>query len=363
MMNANHTNKMTSRQFFYMLIQFQIGIGLLSLPHTTYPVAGKSAWLFIFLLGILIQIVTILFWLLGRQFPNQSFFEYIPSLLGPFVAKCVTVLFTLYFIISGCMITSYFGHILKGWVLPHTPLWCIHLLLIGTAVYATMKGLQNIGYFLLLSFPCVILLLLLLSFSLTELPLSHLFPFSSFDFSAIFHSSTAYIVTFTGFEAFLFFYPYIKGTEKQKIKSALLANLFTNLSYVSVVFISFLHLTSSQIQYIAEPILYLLKTLPLSAFFRVDLVFLSLWIICVTTSLILYVYLTSYSLRSLLHTKRTTCLTMGTAILIYLLSLLPQQEGTLHFLTNLFASLYVLLTIFLPCLLLVISYIKRRRMK
>ncbi|SPT76340.1 spore germination protein [Bacillus cereus] len=363
MMNANHTNKITSRQFFYMLIQFQIGMGLLSLPHTIYPVSGKGAWLFIFLLGILIQIVTILFWLLGRQFPNQSFFEYIPSLIGPFLAKFVTFLFTLYFIISGCMITFYFGHILKDWVLPHTPLWFIHLLLIGTAVYATMKGLQNIGYFLLLSFPCVIVLFLLLSSSLTHLPISHLFPFSSFDFSSIFHSSTEYILTFTGFEAFLFFYPYIKGSEKQKIKSALLANLFTNLSYVYVVLISFLHLTSSQIQYIAEPILYLLKTLPISAFFRVDLVFLSLWIICVTTSLILYVYLTSYSLQSLLHIKRKTCITIGTASLIYLFSLLPQHEETLHFLTNLFASLYIIMTIFLPCLLLVISYMKKRRIE
>ncbi|MGR5965248.1 GerAB/ArcD/ProY family transporter [Bacillus cereus] len=347
--------------FFYMLIQFQIGMGLLSLPHTTYPVAGKSAWLFIFLLGVLIQMVTILFWLLGRQFPNQSFFEYVPSLIGSFLAKIVTFLFTLYFIISGCMITFYFGHILKAWVLPHTPLWFIHLLLIGTAVYATMKGLQNIGYFLLLSFPCIIVLFLLLSFSFPKLPLPHLFSFSSFDFSSIFHSPKEYLLTFTGFEAFLFFYPYIKGTEKQKIKSTLLANLFTNLSYVYVVVISFLHLTPSQIQYMAEPILYLLKTLPISAFFRVDLVFLSLWIICVTTSLILYVYLTSYSLQSLLYTKSKTCITIGTAILMYLFSLLPQQEETLHFLTNLFASMYIIMVIFLPCLLLVISYMKRRR--
>ncbi|MGQ4672029.1 GerAB/ArcD/ProY family transporter (plasmid) [Bacillus toyonensis] len=362
-MNVNATNKITSRTNFFMLIQFQIGIGLLSLPHTTYPVAGKSAWLFIFLLGILIQIVTILFWLLGRQFPNQSFFEYIPSLIGPYLAKFVTFLFILYFLISGCMITFYFGHILKGWVSPHTPLWFIHFLLIGTAVYATMKGLQNIGYFLLLSFPCVIVLFLLLNFGLTNLSLSHLFPLSSFNFSSIFLSSKEYILTFTGFEAFLFFYPYIKGPEKQKIKSALLANLFANLSYVYVVLLSFLHLTSSQIQYIAEPILYLLKTLPISAFFRVDLVFLSLWIVCVTTSLILYVYLTSYSLESLLHIKRRTCITIGTAILMYLFSLLPQQEGMLHFLTNLLAGMYFIMTIFLPCLLFVISYMKRRRIE
>ncbi|MGM2417592.1 GerAB/ArcD/ProY family transporter [Bacillus cereus group sp. BceL062] len=362
-MNANDTNKITSRENFFMLIQFQIGIGLLSLPHTIYPVAGKSAWLFIFLLGILIQIVTILFWLLGRQFPNQSFFEYIPSLIGPCMAKIVTFLFILYFLISGCMIIFYFGHILKGWVLPHTPLWFIHLLLIGTAVYATMKGLQNIGYFLLLSFPCVIVLFLLLNFGLTNLPLSHLLPLSSFNFSSIFLSSKEYILTFTGFEAFLFFYPYIKGSEKQKIKSALLANLFVIISYVYVVLISFLHLTSSQIQYIKEPIIYLLKTLPISAFFRVDLVFLSLWIVCVTTSLILYVYLTSYSLQSLLHIKRRTCITIGTAILMYLFSLLPQQEGMLHFLTNLLAGMYFIMTIFLPCLLLVISYMKRRRIE
>ncbi|WHS75913.1 spore germination protein [Bacillus cereus] len=363
-MNLNQTNTITSRQFFYILIQFQIGISLLSLPHTTYAVAGKSAWLFILFLGILIQIATILFWRIGRQFPKQHFFSYLPSLTGNVCAKIITFFFTLYFLIAGSMISFYFCHILKLWVLPHTPSWFINLLLVGTAVYATTKGLQVMGYVLILSFPCILFLLVLLSFSFTDMPFFEFFPVSSFPLSSLFHSSTEYILAFTGFEAFLFLYPFIKGTEKQKVKSALLANLFTNGCYVYVVLVTLFHLAPSQIRHMTEPVLYVLRTLPISVFFRVDLVFLSIWMICVTTSMILYVFLASHSLPFLFSSpnpKRKKWILIGIAIIMYTLSLLPQNEKGIHFFIQTFATISIVFTSALPALLLLLSSIKRKR--
>ncbi|MGU3443747.1 GerAB/ArcD/ProY family transporter [Bacillus cereus] len=356
-------NTVTSRQFLCMMIQFQIGIGLLSLPHTTYLAAGKNAWILILLAGILIQFSTFVFWLLCKNFPKHTFFDFLPFITGTVFARVLTAIYILYFMAVGLLILLYCSHILKSWILPHTPTWFTHLLIIGTAVYLTSKDLRIIGRFFILSFPCLILLFILICSSLNSINFSYLLPIPSINLAYILNSSTEYFLALTGFEAFLFLYPYIQGTAKKKLKVALLANLFVHLFYTFTVVVTILNFAPAEMKVITEPVLYLIKTLPFEIISRLDLIFLSIWITAVITSFVLYLYLSSNSFNTLFRFKNKNQTLLGIAITIYILSILLPNHIESHFMTQSIAMTSFILTIILPFLLLVIFYIKRKRTK
>jgi hypothetical protein len=76
MINKNDT--ITPLQSGLLIVQSQVGVGILSLPFSVHAAAKQDAWISTLLAGFIVNGFIWLLILLARRFPNQSLFQYAP---------------------------------------------------------------------------------------------------------------------------------------------------------------------------------------------------------------------------------------------------------------------------------------------
>jgi hypothetical protein len=140
------------------------------------------------------------------------------------------------------------------------------------------------------------------------------------------------MLSLLGFEIFLFLFPFVEGSPKEKVVSASIANVIVTCYYTYLTFISLIFFSPEEIKLVPQPILYLLNAFTFTVLERIDIVFLAVWMICVMTSFLMtYIYLASVGLASMISIKehsKIVPVTIGSSIIIGLgLSILRFQLG------------------------------------
>lgn len=112
-----------------------------------------------------------------------------------------------------------------------------------------------------------------------------------------------------------------------------------------------------------EPVIYLLRSIPLGTMDRADFLFLPIWLISIFGAICGYYYTASYGISYLFkqkhHKKAVPYVVLASCVLAYL----PQQREKLELISTIAnRSAYFFLMI-LPLLLLVLSYIMKRKEK
>lgn len=94
--------------------------GFSSLPYDIHKFAKGDSWISILLTGLLMEVLAIVYTILCNRFPKQHLFQILQSILGRVLGKCLTVLYALYFLLTGSTILILFVYIIKKWMLLYT---------------------------------------------------------------------------------------------------------------------------------------------------------------------------------------------------------------------------------------------------
>lgn len=353
-------NTITQNQFILMTIQSQIGVGVLSLPYKTFGAAKSDAWISVLLTGVLVQISILIIWALCRRFPSYTLFEFLNFLLGKVLGSILTVVYIIYFI-SVCMILLYYySHVMKTWILPLTPIWFTTLLMVFTSYYLGKESLQIIARFFGVVFILLVIVLLLISYGLKHANIFYILPIGQSEWGAIFKGSKESLLAFSGFEAFLIMYPFIEGTGRGKLKSMFIANLIVTMFYTYIVIVTLLFFSPEEMSRMPEPLLYLVKIFSSQIITRTDLIFLSIWIISIMTSIVICMYVASNGLATLLKKKNHNQVLPIITVIIYLFALFSTDIEILNILENYVSNAAIVLTLLIPFCLLCLTYIKNK---
>ncbi|GAE25703.1 spore germination protein GerKB [Halalkalibacter wakoensis JCM 9140] len=292
----------------FIIVQTQIGVGILSLPYTIYESGAKTdAWISMLCVGVVLQVVIILFWFLSNWFPKTSFYDVLSQVYGKYVGRVLTIGYVIYFIFVCSLALILFNYIIEIWAFPRTPNWAFNLMMLILAYYLVIEKLKVIGRFhTLVSFLLVTIILLTFP-AYPHLDIRYIMPIGDSGLVNIFKGTKEAILSVLGFELILFLMPFVKGTKREKFVSASLANIIVTVIYTYLTFICLLFFSPEEIKLVPEPVLYLLKAFTFPIIERVDIVFLAIWIISVVTTLISYVYIASIGLTcffSMRHHKK-----------------------------------------------------------
>src|SRR5690625_5226046 len=104
----SRNNNITTFQLVFLLVHFQIGIGIITLPYDVYMKAKSDAWISLLATGLIIQLILLLYGALMKRFPSNNLYEIMHILFGKFFGKVFTILYTLYFISVGCLVLAKF---------------------------------------------------------------------------------------------------------------------------------------------------------------------------------------------------------------------------------------------------------------
>ncbi|MED3476522.1 endospore germination permease [Bacillus thuringiensis] len=355
-------NKITQFQLFFIVIQSQIGIGVISLPYNVSKISKGDAWISILVAGICISINIFLIWLLYRRFPSLTIFEMLSEIVGKHIAFLLKITYIVYFFSASTWLILLFRRMVNIWILPRTPLWVVSFIMIAVCLYCARENLKVIARFDIVVSFLLVVLFLFITYVIKDINYLYILPVGESGFPAIIKSAMQTTTSFFGFELLLVVFPYCLGKNAGKIKVALMANGFVTFFYAYLTFVSLTYFGLSAIKFIPEPILYIMKFHSFQIIERTDLLFFSIWIVSVATSFMMYLYLASNGLACLFRETNHSTFAFYTASLIFVLLLfLPNNENVISVFNKYYSLASFFLVFVLPCILLFVSVVRGKK--
>src|SRR5690625_7623896 len=85
-------NNITTFQLIFLLIHFQIGVGVITLPYDVYMKAKSDAWISILLTGVIIQLIILLYVALIKRFQSSNLYDIVQILFGSIFVKLIIII-------------------------------------------------------------------------------------------------------------------------------------------------------------------------------------------------------------------------------------------------------------------------------
>lgn len=285
------TRMIEPHQLFFIIVQTQIGIGILSLPFVVHERAGKDGWLSILLAGLFVQIGTLIIVALAARFPDKTLYDYMPIVIGKWLSRLLIILFTLFFFLTSIQVLSNFLIFTSIWVFPRTPSLVFAVITAGITVYLIRENIQVIARFYVLASFLLVGILMVFVFMVQYLNWYNILPVGSEGAKAIWKGSGQALFSLSGFELLLWLFPLTKAPVKTKWKIAAGASLFSTIIYAALALFSYAFFSDEELKIVPEPVIYMVKAVELTIIERIDLVFLSLWAVFAITSFMSYLYM------------------------------------------------------------------------
>jgi hypothetical protein len=250
--------------------------------------------------------------------------------------------------------------LVQKWILPYSNLWLIMVANGVILIYFAKENVRIIArYHTMISF-ILILMLALLFIGLDNLDYRYMLPIGEQGWQALIAGIKLSIFSFLGFELFLVVSSDVKTSGKSLIAPMLWANGVAYFTYLIVVLICFLNFSPEAISHVPEPVPFYLNGISLPFVERLDLIFLSIWLVKVTASLTSYVYATGKGVGYLFHRNKHQKAIYYVVPLICLSGLFYKSESGIEYLTKLIKmECYVVFG--LPVVLLLLAWLTGRR--
>lgn len=354
-------SRISSVNLFFLLVHTMIGVGLLSLPHQTHDAAGSDGWISILISGFFIQLIVLLIWLLCRNFPNLTLFDFSKVILGETFGNVLNFIYIIYMLTVICYVFIIYADTLKRWILPETPVWIIFLIGFFLLIYGCICNIKDIVS--LFSFLFIFILFLFfitfLVYGYSYIDVRYLFPIGSSGGWNILKSTSDSMISFIGLETLLIYFAFIKQSKTiSALKGVFLAVLFVTIFLTYIVILSTVMLSPEEIKITPEPVLYILRTIEIRILSRLDLIFLSFWALIVFTTIISYSFSASMGISKLIRIKHKFAVILSGTFVLIVSIIFYYMEITL--LEKWLKHLSLIFGIIIPILLLLITIIFKR---
>ncbi|RAL22026.1 GerAB/ArcD/ProY family transporter [Thermoflavimicrobium daqui] len=294
---------LSTTQFTFTIYKTQIGIAILTIPRELVEISGWDAiismtfgWLVALIIGFLVIHVM-------KNNPNETIYEILPKYFGKWIGKSLCVIWILYSFLIATVILLTTVDIICLWILPNTPTFLIMLSFIIPIYMLIQRGLQAIGRFAEIAYLITIWMPLILLVSLKNGQWLNLLPVIKEGWLPIFQFIKLTAPAFLGFEIIFVLYPFLEK-KKEAAKGFFIANTLTLVIYLFALLICYIRFSQAEIRAFIWPTLNLLKLIQFPFLERLEIIFLSFYIIILLMSVVPYFYMSLMGVNRLFHKKK-----------------------------------------------------------
>lgn len=354
-------SKITQGQFMFFVIQSQVGVGILSLPHTLQASAKGGGWISSLLAGLAVQIIILLLWALCKLYPSDTIYGFLPKIIGKYIGNLLCFGYIGYFLLSAGTVLAKFTDVVERWVLLETPRWALLLLGLLTCMYLVKENLRVIARLFVISSMMIVVMVVFSLSGYANANFSYIFPVTEAGWAEIVKTANKALFPLVGYEVILVIYPFVEGNSGGKLKAASLGNLVITLFYTFEVFSSLVIFSPAVMPAVSEPLLYMLKGFSFQVIQRIDLIFLSLWVFIVTNAMASWIYMGAFGLGRFFHRGEHKKALPYVLLILFFLAMLAQDPSISDFYDRMISISHYTFVVGLPLLLLCISYLIGRR--
>ncbi|WLR51991.1 GerAB/ArcD/ProY family transporter [Bacillus tianshenii] len=353
------TSSITKGQLFFIIIQAQIGMGVMSLPHDMFINAKNDAWISLLIAGAILELVVFLQYLLVKRYPEQTIYEFMPQLLGKPFAKVVSLSYALFFGYIVVIVILLFTRTLQTWVLTDTPLWIIKIITISITAYLAKEQLPVIARFLTIVTLNLVFLVFFTFLVFRNIEIEYLFPIGTTGIKEIMGGANQAILALMSMEI-LYVYAFVQDKSKGLFKIIGGAIAFTTGLYLYLTLLVLVVFSPGKLLLVEEPLLYMLKSLKFTIIERLDLIFIAFWMFSVITTTIIYMYASARGFSKVLNLKSHSKLTWLLAAVILIVAFIPDSDLAVSKMTSVLTYISYLFVFVIPVFLLILSLVKKK---
>ncbi|WP_144508563.1 GerAB/ArcD/ProY family transporter [Bacillus mycoides] len=357
----NNQDKITLRQFIFFIIQCQIGFGILILPHRLHVISKGGGWISTLIAGLLIQMIILLMWLVMKRFPEATIYEILTALFGDTFGKILSFSYTLFFIFVGMAVMLNSCILIRKWILPTTPYIAILTLFLFSGCYLAYASFKGIVRFNVLVSILIVPMIILVANGFFHADFSYISPSTEAGWKNIFWGSVMSRLDMGGFEMFLLVYPWVKGSSTDRLMAISITNAFVTIFYTFVVWMCFVSFSPKQIELIPEPVVYLLRSLPMGIVDRTDLIFIPLWMTTIVAFIGNYLYASSVGISYIFNLNNQKRILPILGILLFIITCFVDTPKEVSFFTKLPEIGSFFFTLILPTFFLFYSILKSKK--
>lgn len=298
-MTKCRNNEITLMQYIFLIHGTQVGIGILTLPRELTEVAGTDGWISIFIGWMMSIFASLLITYIMKKHPQKTLFDLLPYYFGTWLGNFGNLLVILYGAFVTVTVIFTFFFIINVWILVETPSYMILAFYLIPAYIIGRKGIRVLGRYSEMMFFLTLWMPILLLVPLREAHVLHLLPVIKEGWLPIFHAVKTTIVSFLGFEMAFFLYPFLTCKE-HATKGIVIANTLSLLIFLHITLIAYLFYSPYEsIQY-QWPTLNLLKEIEFPFLERFEIIFLSFYMVSLSTTWLPYTFISVFGSSRLL---------------------------------------------------------------
>jgi spore germination protein (amino acid permease) len=301
-MNKLIKNEITLLQYILVINGTQVGTSILTLPADLAETASTDGWISIIIGCVLAMAVSLCIVHLMAKHPGDTMLELLTRYLGKWIGKSVMVIWILYALFSGSLVLFVTLVILQSWVLPNTSSYFFVALLIIPTYMIMRGGVHIVARYAEIVFFMTLLLPFLLLLPLKESHWIYLLPILKEGWMPILITVKTTILAFLGFEMAFLFYPYLQN-KKSAAKGIVIANIITMLVYLQITLGCFAYFSPDEITKFLWPTLTLVKPISFSFLERMEIIYVSFYILVFSTSGIPYLFFVTDHISQLFNKK------------------------------------------------------------
>ncbi|MDR7239247.1 GerAB/ArcD/ProY family transporter [Neobacillus drentensis] len=291
-------NQITFMQYIFLIHGVQVGVGVLTLPRELAEIAGTDGWIAIIIGWLFSTLASLIIVQVMKKYPNGTIIDLLTHYFGKWVGKIAALIFVLYFAFLGSIIFFREGLFIQFWVLPQTDVYILLLLLSIPSYLIVRNNITILGRYAELVFFMTTWMIFFYFPPLKEGHWLHLLPIIKEGWKPILTAAKTTIFSFIGFEITFFLYPFLQ--KKQKASSGIvIANTLTLVLFLIITISAFAFYSPDEITLYNEPTITMLKIVEFKFLERLEIVFFSLYIFVISTSVLPFLFVTVFSASQL----------------------------------------------------------------
>ncbi len=354
--------QLTTIQTGMFVISIMLAMGILKSPRDAAELMKTpDIWLSVILLGIVALVLGRIIILLNRYYPDLTYFEYAPIIIGKWLGNLTNFIILLYLLLfAGYEIRGLY-EVIHTYLLQDTPFSVLVLSLILIGIYLINGGIASVARLFEIVLP-ISLLFFILAFILSfkTFQLQNVRPVMGLGVETVLKGVPGLVLPFAGFEFMLFLNAFME--EKEKAWKAFVTGV--SIYTVFFAFVCFMvvgGLGVHQVSTLTYPTIELFRSFEQTGIIveRYESYFLAVWIMQIFTTYAGMHYFASYGL-SRITGKNIRTFIYGLAPVIFFISSIPANTNELKQLGHLFSSIQtVIVTVLIP-LILGIAWFRNR---
>lgn len=358
-MNQSLTNK----EVAFIIFGSVVGSGIIAMPRIVGAIVGTGAWISILISTSMALMAVYVNLRVGYTFKDKSIYEYSEQLVGKFFAKIIITAYIVFFFLMTVYLIELSARLVKISILVKTPMWAIVLFYFALVFYSTKEGIgliakvsQIYGIVIIIGVFIIHVLMFTQGEVVNLRPLFYPVPISEYIYAA-------QKITMSFFGVEILSVISLSDSNKGVIKHGIYMILFIGIIYILIVESCISVMGINDIVNYTDTLLAAVRRINiqfLEIFKRIDGIFLLVLITSSFSTVMLYIYGTSFLLNK--SFKRLSFKTWDSIVCAigFILVLFPKTSyGRFAKLKPFIGYLGMACMFFIPIIFLIIIKVKK----